>query len=147
MDNFTKIRYFSISYLKEHIILHFPKVVQIWSLFWSVFPRIWTEYVPGKSSYLGTIQALLIISESKNVYSRSSRSEVLCKIVIQRNFEKFTGKHLNGSLLYNIIEGVRSAAILRNRLRHRCFPLNFAEFLRTAFFTEHLQLLLLQFYW
>ena len=147
LDNFTKIWYFSISYLEQHIILHCPKVIQIRSLFCSVFSRIWTEYGPGKSSYLDFFHALLIISESKKFYSRSSRSEVLCKTVVLRHFAKFTGKHLNGSLLFNIVEGVRSVAILRNILRHRCFPVSFAEFLRTPLFTEQLQLLLLPFYW
>ena len=35
------------------------------------------------------------------------------------------------------------AALLKKRLWHRCFPVNFAKFLRTLFFTEHLQWLLL----
>ena len=30
------------------------------------------------------------------------------------------------------------ATLLKKRLWHRCFPLNFAKFLRTSFFTEHL---------
>ena len=33
--------------------------------------------------------------------------------------------------------------LLKNRLWHRCFPVNFAKFLRTPFFTEHLWWLLL----
>ena len=32
---------------------------------------------------------------------------------------------------------------LKKRLWHRCFPVNFAKFLRTTFFTEHLWWLLL----
>ena len=34
-------------------------------------------------------------------------------------------------------------ALLKRRLWHRCFPVNFAKFLRTTFFTEHLLWLLL----
>ena len=30
------------------------------------------------------------------------------------------------------------ATLLKKRLWHRCFPMNFAKFLRTPFFTEHL---------
>ena len=33
----------------------------------------------------------------------------------------------------------RCAILLKKRLWHRCFPVNFAKFLRTPFFTEHLQ--------
>ena len=35
------------------------------------------------------------------------------------------------------------ATLLKKRLRHRCFPVNLAKFLRTTFFTEHLWWLLL----
>ena len=34
------------------------------------------------------------------------------------------------------------ATLLKKRFRHRCFPVNFAEFLRTPFSTEHLRWLL-----
>ena len=30
------------------------------------------------------------------------------------------------------------ATLLKKRLWHRCFPVNFGKFLRTPFFTEHL---------
>ena len=35
------------------------------------------------------------------------------------------------------------ATLLKKRLWHRCFPVNFAKFLRTPFFTEYLWWLLL----
>ena len=35
------------------------------------------------------------------------------------------------------------ATLLKKRLWHRCFPVNFAKFLRTPFLTEHLRWLLL----
>ena len=38
----------------------------------------------------------------------------------------------------------RPATLLKRRLSHRCFPVNFAKFLRTAFFTEQLGWLLLE---
>ena len=34
--------------------------------------------------------------------------------------------------------GLRPATLLKKRLWHKCFPVNFAKFLRTPFFTEHL---------
>ena len=48
------------------------------------------------------------------------------KVVI-RNFEKFTRKHLCQSLFFDKVAGW-----------HRCFPMNFAKFLRIPFFTKHL---------
>ena len=38
-----------------------------------------------------------------------------------------------------------SQNLLKKRLCHRCFPVNFAKFLITPFLTEHLQWLLLTF--
>ena len=39
----------------------------------------------------------------------------------------------------------RPATLLKKRLWHRCFPVNFAKFLRTSFSIEHLRWLLLLF--
>ena len=39
------------------------------------------------------------------------------------NFAKFTGKHLRQSLFFNKVT-------VPQRLRHRCFPVNFAKSLR-----------------
>ena len=38
----------------------------------------------------------------------------------------------------NSLENTCARVSLKNRLWHRCFPANFAKFLRTPFFTEHL---------
>ena len=76
----------------------------------------------------------------------SSRPEVFCKKGILRNFAKFTGKHLCRNLFFNIVAGLRPATLLKMRLWHRCFPMNFAIFLRTPFLTEHLRWLLLEQY-
>ena len=74
---------------------------------------------------------------------RSSRPEVFCKKGVFRNFAKFTGKHLFQSFFFNKVAGLRLATLLKKRLWHRCFSVNFAEFLRTPFLTEHLRWLLL----
>ena len=44
------------------------------------------------------------------------------------------------------IKGVRPATLLKKRLWHRCFPVNFAKFLRTSFIIDHLWSLLLSLY-
>ena len=50
-------------------------------------------------------------------HGRNSCPEVFCKRDVLRNFAKFK---------------------LKKRLWHRCFPVNFAKFLRTPFSIEHL---------
>ena len=52
---------------------------------------------------------------------------------VLRNFAKFTGKHLCQVLFYNKVTGLGPATLLKKRLWHRCFPMNFAKFLRTPF--------------
>ena len=63
----------------------------------------------------------------KSASFRSSRLDVFCRKDVLRNFE--------------------TATLSKRRLWHRCryFPVNFAKFLRTPFFTEHLRWLLLKF--
>ena len=61
---------------------------------------------------------------------------------VPRNFIKFTGKYLCQSLFFNKVAALRPATLLKNRLWHRCFPVNFVKFLRTPFYTEHLWWLL-----
>ena len=51
--------------------------------------------------------------------------------------------YLCQSLFFNKVAGLRPAALLKKRLWHRCFPVNFAKFLRTPFLTEHLRWLFL----
>ena len=44
--------------------------------------------------------------------------------------------------LFNKVAVLRPANLLKNRLWYRYFPVNFAKFLRTPSFTEHLRWLL-----
>ena len=53
---------------------------------------------------------------------------MFCKKGVLRNFAKFT-----------------ESTLLKKRLWRRCFPVNFAKFLRETFLTEYLQWLLLWF--
>ena len=74
---------------------------------------------------------------------RSSRPKMFCKKSILKNFTKFIGKHLCQSLFFNKVAGLRVATVLKKRLWYRCFPVNFAKYLRISFFIEHLWCLLL----
>ena len=74
---------------------------------------------------------------------RSSHGRCSVRKGVLRNYAKFTGKHLCQSLFSNKVAGLRLATLLKKRLWHRCFPVNFLKFLRTTFFIEHLCWLLL----
>ena len=64
------------------------------------------------------------------IKSEAVRPEVFCKKNVLKSFTKFTGKaSMPGSLFSDKVAG----------LGHRCFPLNFAKYLRTPFFVEPLR--------
>ena len=53
--------------------------------------------------------------------------------VQKQPFAKFTGKRLCQSLFFNKVAGLKPATLLKKRLWHWCFPVNFVKFLRTPF--------------
>ena len=76
-------------------------------------------------------------------HKRSRCPEVFCEKGVLRNIVKFTGKHLCQSLFFDKVACLRPATLLKKRLWHRCFPMNFVKFLRTPSYIEHLWWLLL----
>ena len=66
--------------------------------------------------------------------SKSSHRRCFIRKVVLRNFAKYTGKDLCQSLSFNKVTGLRPATLLKKRLWRRCFPVNFAKFLRTSFY-------------
>ena len=65
---------------------------------------------------------------------RSSHQMYSVRKAVLRNFTKFTGKQLCQRLFfYKVGGGLRLATLLKNRLWHRCFPVNFAKLLQTTF--------------
>ena len=68
---------------------------------------------------------------------------MFCKKGVLWNFLQFTEKHQYQILFFNKVAGLRPSTLLKKRLWHMCFPVNFAKFLRTLFFIEHLWWLLL----
>ena len=72
-------------------------------------------------------------TETDNKTNTCSYRRCLVKISVLKNFTKFTGKHLCRSLFFNKVAGIR----------HRCFPVNFAKFVRTPFLQNTSGLLLL----
>ena len=48
--------------------------------------------------------------------------------------------------LFNKVAGLKACNFVKKRLQHRCFPVNIAKCLRTAFFKKHLRWMLLDKY-
>ena len=84
----------------------------------------------------------LVIMKHKNIYPKFRSSHRRCSVKkgVLRNFAKFTGKHLCQSFFFNKV----LATLLKKRLWHRCFPVNFAKFLRAPFLQNTSRRLLLQ---
>ena len=66
-------------------------------------------------------------------YTEAATRGALLKKSVLRNFTKFTGKYLCQGLFFNKDAGLRPATLLKKRLWHRSFPVNFVKFLRTPF--------------
>ena len=64
---------------------------------------------------------------------RSSHQTCFMKRVVLRNFAKFTGKHLCQSPFFNKVAGLGPVTLLKKGLWHRCFPVDFAKFVRAPF--------------
>ena len=73
---------------------------------------------------------------------RSSRSQMFFKVGTLKSYALFTEKHLHRSLF---IIKFQACNFIKKKLQLRCFLVNIAQFLRTAFFIEHLRWLLLPF--
>ena len=78
-------------------------------------------------------------SDDSQTNNRSSHSQIFFKVNVLKNFANFTGKHLCWSLFFFLT----TCNFIKDRLQHRCFPVKFLKFLRTPFYIEHLQRLLL----
>ena len=82
--------------------------------------------------YLNSLQ--VIIDRRYYVYN-----VVFCEIGAFKNLAKFTGKHLWQSLFFNKVAGLMLVTLVKKRLWHKCFPVNFEKFLKITFFVEHLR--------
>ena len=67
-------------------------------------------------------------------------TEVRLRIYAEEVVQRFSVKKVFLEISQNSQEnlGLRAATLLRKRLYHRGFPVNFVKFVRTLFFTEHL---------
>ena len=76
---------------------------------------------------------MIVFAITIQMTTRSSHQRCSVRKGVLRNFAKFTGKHLCQVLFYNKVAGPEPATLLKKRLWHRCFRMNFAKFLRTPF--------------
>ena len=70
-------------------------------------------------------------------YSPKQPPDVFCTKSVLKNVAKFTGKHLCQSLFLIKLQAWPTT-LLKKRLWNRCFPVNFATFLRTSLLGKHL---------
>ena len=106
---------------------------------------IWVSLENIDISSMGIIRELQ--KQPPEVFCKKDQKLEIQKIRNLRNFAKFTGKHLcqsQAEACNFIKKETQLAALLRKRLWHRCFTVNFAKFLRTPFLKKHLRWLLLE---
>ena len=75
---------------------------------------------------------------------RSRRRRCSTKKGVLKIFSKFKGKHLCQSLFFNTVAGLRPVTLLKKRVWHIYFPVNFEKFWRTPFWQNTSGRLLLE---
>ena len=78
---------------------------------------------------------ILDVAPCRCFTNRSRQRRCSTKTVFLKTSQKFIRKHQCWSLFFNKVAGLRSAILLKKRLWHRCFPVNFAK---GCFFTKYL---------
>ena len=91
-------------------------------------------FVFEKTSYSLPIWLVIIMLFVPVGKRSNSHSQMFYKIDAYKNLAIFTGKHLCWSFFLK--------KIVKKRLQHRCFSVNIAKCLSTAFYTEHLFIIL-----
>ena len=76
---------------------------------------------------------MVVFAITIQMTTRSNHQRCSVRKSVLRNFARFTGKRLCQVLFYNKVPGSEPATLLKKRLWYRCFPVNFAKFLRTPF--------------
>ena len=109
--------YVYIIYMYDVFILHPPCFCGIWA-----FRMSWLFIISKKKFPYSLCRFFLyhfqLFTSSKR---RSSSSEVFYKLVLFKNFTKFTGKHLWRNLFLDKVPAWGPATLLKKKLQHRCF--------------------------
>ena len=96
---------------------HFKKIAQV--SFWSVC----------QNHYWSRVVIVLV----RTLFDSFSLCFILCNT---------TNFHRETPVLESLFNKVADLNFIKKSLQHNCFPIKFAKFVRTIFFTEHLQWLL-----
>ena len=108
-----------------------------------VSPKTWNHqsvfFLHGRFLCLTAFQTsgLSYVMPIGSVVRRCSSSKVFIKI------SQISHKNMCWSLFLNKVARLRACSFIKKRFQYRCFPVKFAKFLITRFFTEHFQWLLL----
>ena len=90
-----------------------------------------------EKTYIANRKCICNLGRENFVYqlknNRSSHRRCSVEKGVLRNFAKFTGKHLCQRLFFNKVAGLRPATLLKKKLWHWCFSVNFAKFVRAPF--------------
>ena len=109
----------------------------VWSLIFS-----WRQYT---IFYDNNFIRILRLKFLKQIEAQKQSSRGVLRKKYSQKFCKIHRKTPVPESLFNKVEIFKSSLfLLKKRLWHRCFPVNFAKFLRTPFFTEQLWWLLLE---
>ena len=111
-------------------MLYISKVIFLLKISKFYFQNLWRHTLVKKQLQVHEIKS--IFHHFKRAFIKVNAEEAFSKKGVLRNFTKFTGKHLRQSLSS------------KKRLWHRCFPVNFAKFIRTCFSLNTSWRLLLQ---
>ena len=127
LRNFTK---FSGKYVCQS--LFFNKVAVLSFFQWSIT-------IINSSWFFFEIWCLsMMIICSKAVYRRCSIKKVFLEI--SQNPKE---SNCDRAFFFDNVMGLRAATLVKERLWHKSFPVNFVKFLKAPFLTEHLWWLLL----
>ena len=106
---------------EHHEKVSFFHLAKFW-MFFFVFEKV-TSSIP-----MLLVMLLAHVGKGSN-----SRSQMFSKTGNLKNFAIFTGKKLCWSLFWRRFQDWRPAFLFKKRLQRRCFSVNIAKFLRTAF--------------
>ena len=100
--------------------------IRIFPFFYFIF--CWNEI--SKKSSIKDDTGRMENCKANNILDRSNHRRCSVKKDVLRNFAKFTEKHLCQGLF---MSEPKDCNFITKILWHRCFPVNFAKFLRTPF--------------
>ena len=106
---------------QEHHVSFFH-IAKFWMFVFFVFEKM--------SSSIPMFLVMLLAHVGKR---SNSRSQMFSKTGVLKNFAIFTGKNLCWSLFLIKFQDWRPTFLFKKRLQRRCFSVNIAKFLRTAF--------------